>query len=348
MEPRLFTPQFNENAEEFKKYLPVNINLRFETLASHLALCEENYIRTLLGAELFDRLADYVADNSEEDEESLVPEPTVAENEEENSVESPVAVLVDKVRFALIRLAIWKGYDIIASNISDTGVSAEVDKENRLFRYQEENIKRTLKEEGFNYLDNILEFLEENAQNFPDYAHSDYALESSQTLIRNTRMFNEYYNIDNSRLVFLKMRHYIRDVELIELQHRIGAEFYQELLTADESLPKYEDILSYIRNYIVYASVAEGIGELHKLPTEKGLLFETTTMDGVQETPVYRAQIMETRARFAQRAEQYLAAALHIIRNAPADFPAYVGFAGDSPEDGVIHRDNTNRKIFLA
>ena len=37
-------------------------------------------------------------------------------------------------------------------------------------------------------------------------------------------------------------------------------------------------------------------------------------MDGVQETPVYRAQIAETRARCAQRAEQYLAAALHIIR----------------------------------
>lgn len=348
MEPKLFSPQFNEHAEEFKKYLPVNINLRFETVSSHLALCEETYIRPLLGAELFDRLADHVADNSEEVEESLVPEPAVPENENENSEESPVAVLVDKVRFALIRLAIWKGYDIIASNISDTGVSAEVDKENRLFRYQEENIKRTLKEEGFNYLDNILEFLEENAQDFLEFAQSDYALESTQSLIRNTRMFNTYYNIDNSRLVFLKMRHYIRDVEHIELQHRIGTDFYQELLAADESLPKYESILSYIRNYIVYAAVAEGIGELHKLPTEKGLLFETTTMDGVQETPVYRAQIMETRARFAQRAEQYLAAAINHIKANIAEYSAYAAFAGDSPEDGIIHRDNTNRKIFLA
>lgn len=345
MEPKLFTPQFNEYAEEFKKYLPVNINLRFETVASHIALCEETYLRPLLGVALFNRMAEYVTNNLVQEEVANSVEESASDSEEESTAD---CTLVDKARFALIRLAVWKDYDIIAANISDTGVSAEVDKENRLFRYQEENLKRTLKEEGFNYLDNILEFLEENAQEFPEFAQSGYALESSKSLIRNTRMFNTYYNIDNSRLVFLKMRHYIRDVELIELQHRIGREFYRELLTADERLPKYEAILSYIRNYIVYASVAEGIGELHKLPTEKGLLFETTTMDGVQETPVYRAQIEETRIRFAQRAEQYLATAIHIIRNAPADYPAYVGFAGDSPEDGIIHRDNTNRKIFLA
>ena len=330
MEPKLFTPQFNEHAEEFKKYLPVNINLRFETVASPLALCEETYLRPLLGKELFDRMITYVEGN-----------PTLAG-------EDPDGTLIDKARFALIRLAIWKDYDIIAVNISDTGVSAEVDKENRLFRYQEENLKRTLKEEGFNYLDSILEFLEENSQDFPEFGQSQYKLSNVQSLIRNTAQFQECYNIDNSRLVFLKMRDYIRDVELIELQHRIGSAFYQELLSADESLAKYDAILSYIRSYIVYASVAEGIGELHKLPTEKGLLFETTTMDGVQETPVYRAQIAETRTRCAQRAEQYLAIALHIIRNAPADYPSYVGFAGDSPEDGIIHRDNTNRKIFLA
>lgn len=330
MEPRLFTPQFNEHAEEFKKYIPVNINLRFETLASHLALCEETYIRTLLGKTLFSSLAEFVENN-----------PTLPDD-------APKSALVHKVRFALIRLAIWKGYDIIAANISDTGVSAEVDKENRLFRYQEENIKHSLKEEGFNYLDNILEYLEENSQDFPEFDYSQYKLSNVHSLIRNTAQFQECYNIDNSRLVFLKMRDYIRDVELIELQHRIGAAFFNELLSADESDIKYGTILPAIRHYIVYAALAEGIGELHKMPTEKGLIFETTTMDGVQETPVYRAQVMESRARFAERADQYLAAALYVIGKHPSDYTNYVNFAGDSPEDGIIHRDNTNRKIFLA
>ena len=83
MEPKLFTPQFNEHAEEFKKYLPVNINLRFETVASPLALCEETYLRPLLGKELFDRMITYVEGN-----------PTLAG-------EDPDGTLIDKARFAL-------------------------------------------------------------------------------------------------------------------------------------------------------------------------------------------------------------------------------------------------------
>ena len=326
----LFTPQFNERAEEFKRYLPVNVNLRFETMEPHLALCEETYIRPLLGQALTDRITAF---------QDAYPD--LPDNE-------PDSALIHKVRFALIRLALWKGYDIIAANISDTGVSTEVDKENRPFRYQEENIKRTLKEEGFNYLDNILEFLEENAQDFPEFGQSPHKLGNVASLIRDTRTFNTYYNIDNSRLVFLKMRYYLRDVELIELRHRIGADFYRELLSADETEARYAAILTDIRSFVVYRAVAEGIGELHKLPTEKGLLFETSTMDGVQQTPVYRAQIMETRQRLAERAEQHLAAALHHIAAHADLYPNYTAFAGSSPEDGVIHRDNTNRKTFLA
>ena len=326
----LFTPQFNERAEEFKRYLPVNVNLRFETMEPHLALCEETYIRPLLGQALTDRITAF---------QSAYPD--LPDHE-------PDSALIHKVRFALIRLALWKGYDIIAANISDTGVSTEVDKENRPFRYQEENIKRTLKEEGFNYLDNILEFLEENAQDFPEFGQSPHKLGNVASLIRDTRTFNTYYNIDNSRLVFLKMRYYLRDVELIELRHRIGADFYRELLSADETEARYAAILTDIRSFVVYRAVAEGIGELHKLPTEKGLLFETSTMDGVQQTPVYRAQIMETRQRLAERAEQHLAAALHHIAAHADLYPNYTAFAGSSPEDGVIHRDNTNRKTFLA
>lgn len=330
MQPKLFNSSFNDRAEEFKKYLPVNINLRFETIASHIALCEENYIRPLLGRTLFNRIVSFATSN-----------PTLPDKNETSE-------LVHKVRFALIRLAIWKGYDIISANISDVGVSAEVDKENRLFRYQEENIKRSLKEEGFNYLDNILEYLEENADSFPEFDDSQYKLSNVDSLIRNTAMFNKCYNIDNSRLVFLKMQQYIRDVELIELQHRIGSDFYKVLLTADENELRYNTILPAIRLFVVYYAVAEGIGELHKLPTEKGLLFETSSMENVQISPVYQNQIMETRARCIERANQHLAFVIYILKNHPSDFPEYTSFAGDSPEDGVMHFDNTNKKIFMA
>lgn len=325
MSPKLFSSTYNEHAEDFKKQLPVNINLRFETVSSHIALCEEIYVLPLLGEAMFTRMTSY-----------LETDPTLA-------TACADSTLIDKVRFALIRLAIWKGYDVIAATISDTGVSAEVDKENRLYRYQEENVKRTLKEEGFNYLDSVLEYVEANADTFTEYESRE-----DPRLVPSTRVFDSCYSIGGSRLVFLKMKPYIRDVELIQLQHRIGKDFYEELLVCDESQAAYSSILPYIRNYVVYMAVAEGIGELHKMPTEKGLLFESASMDGVSESPVSRAQMAETRERFAQKAERYLSAALDIVKSAPEMYPNYAGFAGDSPIDGVFRRDNTDKKTFLA
>lgn len=325
MEPKLFTPEFNEHAEDFKKYLPVNINLRYETVASHIALCEENFLRPVLGDALFNRAVNYV-----------ISHPALLTSD------SLDAQLVNKMRFALIRLAIWQGYDVISSNISDTGVSAEVDKENRLYRYQEENIKNSLKQEGFNYIDSILEFLETNASTF-----TEFSMEEEPRIVGSTAIFNKYYNIDNSRLVFLKMKQYIRDVELIKLQHRIGAAFYQRLLTPGEN-NDLNAILPYVRNFVVYEAVADGIGELHKMPTERGLVFEVLAMDGVTVSQVVRAQIAETQQYFHQKAERYLASAINTITANPTAYPEYTAFAGDSPVDGIIRRDNTNRKTFLA
>lgn len=330
MEPKLFKASLNTAAEEFKQYLPVNVNLRYETVASYLVLTENNYIKPLLGTTLFNRLVTWYEANANDTGTSLDKQ------------------LLDLVRFAEIRLALWKGFDSIQAMISDTGIATNVEKDNRLYRYQEENIKSNFKNEGFDQLDSVLIFLEDNISDFPQFETSKYYTELNNSLIHNTAEFNECFNIDNSRLVFLKMKPFIRDVELIKLQHRIGSAFYNELLTADNTLDKYARILPAIRFSVVYGAVADGIGELHKLPTEKGLVFESNFADNVEVKPIEAEQLKETQIQFARKAESYLDSAIHIINENKADYPLYTAFAGNSPADGVIHIDNTNHKTFLA
>lgn len=330
MTPQLFSRDLNLQAEEIKRYLPVNINLAFETVAPHLAIAEENYILPALGGRLFSRLSQYYASHP------LLEDDT------------PEAELIGKVRFAEVRLAIWKGYDIINANISDTGVGTAVDKDNRLYRYQEENVKSTLRNEGFDYLDNILAYLDEHGDTFPEYAESEFAAAARRTLVSTTKQFNSCYNIGSSRLVFVKMLQYVRDVELLRLQQRIGAAFYGELLAADESEAKYAAILPDIRRFIVYAAVAEGIGELHKIPTDKGLVFESSDADGYASEPLERARLADTALQFARKADLYLDSAINRIKQNKDDYPLYTAFAGDSPADGVIRIDNSKRKIFLT
>ena len=60
------------------------------------------------------------------------------------------------------------------------------------------------------------------------------------------------------------------------------------------------------------------------------------------------AQLMETRAQFAQKAERYLETAIFYIKAHRDDYPNYFLHAPNDPADGIIHRGNTNRKTFLA
>lgn len=333
MTPKLFTSEFNERAKEFKDSLPVNVNLRFETLAPHIAYCEQTVFRPLLGGTLFDLLVSFYDDNQQSDDT------------EHNDLWSE---LLQKVQFALIRVSMWKGFDYIATSASDTGFSSAIDKENRLYRYQEDNLRNSLKNEGFDAMDDILAFLEEHLDVFTDFAQSKYHTLRDKTLVKDTATFNDCYNINGSRLVFVKMCRFVRDFERINLCHRIGGVFFNELLTADETPPKYAAILPAIRMAVVYGAVAEGIGELHKMPTEKGLVFEANLADDVESRPVDRAQLMETRILFAQKSDQYLASAINHIKTHLSDYPSYKDFAGESPADGVMHFDNNKRKIFLT
>ena len=52
-----FKADENELAEEFKRFLPVNVTTSFSTLEPALVLAEEKFIRSVLGAQLMARLA---------------------------------------------------------------------------------------------------------------------------------------------------------------------------------------------------------------------------------------------------------------------------------------------------
>jgi len=49
MTPKLFKAEYNIKAEEFKKFLPVNVNFSFRSIAPAISLCERKYLIPLLG-----------------------------------------------------------------------------------------------------------------------------------------------------------------------------------------------------------------------------------------------------------------------------------------------------------
>jgi len=331
MTPRLFSSENNQKAEEFKNFLPVNVNCSFRSLAPAISQCENKYLLPILGSPLFERLASFYISDNQTDE--------------------TLSALLDLCQYAVLRLAYWQDFDILSVSLSDKG-AADNAGEGRLYRYQSEAVKRSLKEGGFDQLDAVLDYCEQHLAQLPEFAQSPAFIAIANSLIRNTKDFDDIFNIGRSRLVFLKMRYFIETTEETELRHRLGGGFCSELLSADASLEKYSRILPAIKKFIVFWSVADGIGELHRLPTEKGLVFETSKAASASDTEVSvvaPAELERMAAEYRHKAERYMAAAVTTLQQHISDYPQYKSFAGENaPRNETFRRNNTNRKIFFA
>jgi hypothetical protein len=328
MQPKLFKE--TGNSDEFKKYLTVDVNTSFRSLSPHLWQAEQDYLKPLLGEKLFNELADMV---------------------EHEAVSGQWVPLLDYVRFSEMNLCYYLGFDLLGSSFNDSGFSTKAQEGTRLYRYQEENAKNTLKTNGFNIMDVILDFLHTHIDDFQSFKESEFYIQSTKTLIPDTKTFNSYYNIGNSRLVFLKMKHYIKMVEDIEMRHYFGEDFFKELLSADLSSEKYAFIGSNIRAYIVYMSVVKGIGELKKMPTEKGLIFESSVVFAteISVSPVVPDEVKQTVCFHEETAKSYLSSAINYLKKKKEEFPAFIAWAGENaPETTIVHRDNKGKKTFFT
>ena len=302
MTPRLFAPENNTKAEEFKQFLPVNVTCSFRSLAPAIAQCETKYLLPVLGEALFERLAAYY--------------------------EAGTHV-----------------------SMSDKG-AADNAGEGRLYKYQADALKKALKNGGFDQLDSVLEWCHRNLDQLPEFLQSPAYTDAKSLIVGTTKEFNDIFHIGGSRLVFLKMRHFVRTAQETELRHRLGRAFCEELLTADTNEERYARILPEVKKFTVFWSVADGIGELHRLPTEQGMVFETAQAASGSDTAVSVVppqELEQMAAEYRRKAERYMASVISTLKAHIADYPAYRAFAGDNaPKNEVFRRDNTNRKIFFA
>lgn len=326
MTPKLFKQENNVKAEEIKKYLPVNVTLNYRSLAPYLALAEQKYIASVIGNEQFEKIIDYYNSNTQSFAYSLA---------------------LEMIQAACVNLAYFEGYDTISIMLTDNGAMSQVDKEHKLYRYQEINLKKTLKEQGYNNIDSLLKHLEKNLPLFPEYRDSTQRQKLLKSLITTTEDINSVFCIENSRLIYIKLKYYIQNVENLYIPHRIGKQFYQNIIQ-DKNNALFLPFIDDLKNYIIFKAISEAITELKKLPTEKGLIFETTlTREGTKQEQVDTKELIKTSAFYNEKAEAYLSNVINFLNENKNQYPLYKEFCGENnPARKIITRDNTNKKTF--
>lgn len=336
---------FISSIDEARYVMNLSQAVSFDRLSQHIRNAEISYILPLLGADTYDELSVYHADTSK----FKIKNPDFAFSpgtQEEGVTDSDYmhAVLLWYTQHAILNIAYNIGFEVLNAYISDGGFKRQESETTKtLFKYQEDNLKRYFMRTGMDSLDMMLTTLEQHIDFFE--AFKPYLQNLKGRIFKGTSEFDQHYNIRGSRIVFLRLRQYIRKVEEIDMEQAIGRDNMKTIidgLAQENPDEKYTKLLPYLRPPMAYLATAHLMEDTGAEIEERGLYF--TGMRSIAESglelPTDENRVLELIERNRKIANDYMARLLR--------FMGKEGWDVSNERPGVIRRDNQNKKTFWA
>lgn len=336
----IFSAEKWNKASEIKQYIKVSAGLDFRTMEAPLSNAYNQFLLPLIGDKMSAELIEIY---------KFGPNPEVLESLIERATETEIRdhTLLQLCQRAVANLAFWYDFAEINTRISDTGFQRlEAEGVKSIYKYQENSLRDSFRNKGFNSLDQVLEFLEKNIVHYPEYKESKAYLDSSKAIVKNTAEVDETYYINGSRIIFLRLQPHFRMVADTELSREIGSKAYEHLLNGIQSAnieSKFELFRSLCAKYIILSGVARLMAETGSL-TDRGLYFSSiepgrSSDESNQPVDLERANMMIQIAK--SDAQSILNRLKLFIRTT---YPEYY-----LEQNSYLHnRDNDNKKTFFA
>lgn len=260
----LFSKENWDNGKQISPFVPVSSSLSFQKMQAPLDGAEQQFLRPLVGDAMTDRIQ------------------SVCDNLPEGDVLAPQ--LLQIARRAVANLAFWHDFDALNLRITDQGFQRQGSGDwQGAYKYQEDHLRATFKNRGFNALDFLLDFLDDHLDVYPEYKQSKCYTDRSCAIVRSPREANQFVFINSSHIVFMRLQTEFRTVEEYDLCAILGEEFYKRLrrwLDGSEEFPECICTLNQFRlacaDYVVKKAAARLMRQTGTL-TERGLYFEAIT-----------------------------------------------------------------------
>lgn len=171
----------------------------------------------------------------------------------------------EHLRSALANFAFFMYLPFYQVTMDSSGISIPVNANKKGPEWwQSADMRRELLRSGHESMDLLLELLEKNPTEFPDYT-DNYSSIYKELLVKNADEFSKYYNIFNSRQTYLAIMPSLRQVETQYLRNFITPDFLQELKDFNESDSEAEDQsnLVLVKQYLQQAVVAFTIAKIY-------------------------------------------------------------------------------------
>ena len=315
--------------------IPVSSALSFEKMRSSLMTADELYLTPVFGSALMASFEEIYAK----------AEPTPVEK-----------TLLRVLQVAEANLAYYANFDALQLRITDQGFQRQTtDNYGSPYKYQEDRLRQTFKNRGFNAIDRILEMLDAQFTTLSGYDDMPVRCTTKTDIVQRTAEVNAAHFINGSRLVFLRLVPIMTAVCHNELRPLLGWQLYTamkqalkngtatERVGSNDPARTYEELRQQCIPFVVKKAVAQLIRETGSL-TDRGLYFigqAAGSSDNTTETPATRREAHDA-AAVAEKEAQANAESLTAFLE--WKWPEYFG---GHPSD-IFKRDNDNKKTFWA
>ncbi|MBQ9190051.1 MAG: hypothetical protein IJ142_00390 [Bacteroidaceae bacterium] len=327
------------NGQEMNAVIPVSSALSFEKVYSSLQAADELYLIPVFGSALMATFR------------------SIYDKEDKSGDEKQ---LLQVLQAAEANLAYYTNFDALQLRITDQGFQRQqTENFGSPYKYQEDRLRQTFKNRGFNAIDRILDLLDDKFTSLEGYAEMPARVTTRTDIVQRTAEVDRVHFINGSRLVFLRLVPILTAISHNELRPLLGWQLYTKMLkaledgTATAEVPAasasgdpvrtYEELRQQCIPFVVKKAVAQLLRETGSI-TDRGLYFigqAAGNSDNQTVTPATRREAHDAAAIAEAEAQRHADTLLAFIE---WKWPEY--FSGHQSD--VFKRDNNDKKTFWA
>jgi hypothetical protein len=318
------------NTEDLARYVEINATSTFDFFSPSVNTAERRFLKTLLGDAQFNLLADAIAGTLDDDLKAL------AELAQEGVANIAASMAVTR----------------LALSLDENGARrTETEKVKSAYQYQEINTRESYVRAGYDALDEMLSYLETNADKFPAWTNSTAYKDYKKYFIQSGIQFSDKFNIRNSRYTYLTIRSIMQRIEDFDVKPVLGKQLFNKLkadLLAGSTTDIYRALLeNYIRPAIALLTIAKAVVERAVDVSDFGvsinIIQDNNNSQQKQAAPLDK--IREVALQLKSDGDLYLSQLADELTTNSTNYPEY---EAPAQEAAFINIKNKQTNSFLA
>lgn len=317
--------------EDLRAHTKVASTLEWGDVQGSVKLAEERYVVNLISATEYNSL-------------SAAYEANVALTLKQSN-------LLTRCQDAIANLAMWLYVNKGRGQVNGTGITADAKKDasKSLEQWSMYDLKDQYGEDGFAFLDILLDYLETNKNVYTDWTASESYTVFKESIISTVDQFDGYVKINRSRRLFLALKPKMKRVERDVIVEALTKPLYEDLKTKLKEKTALNDaettVVELAREALALLTMAGSVLVLKLTLDDNGYFsFETTKTNTVKgraiASPVDIAGLIQS---LQGDAASTLATLSKFIEENFADLPGYT----PPTTEAIAPIDQTDKNIYL-